>query len=101
MKAMDDLFKDIDILIGPFDVGPMLVASNFSGHPCLHLRVGFESLYTRTRIKSEKIETKKKFMVPRGLSIWGALFEEEKILNFGLALEAQLNIADQRPTFAR
>jgi len=28
-------------------------------------------------------------------------FEEEKILNFGLALEAQLNIADQRPTFAR
>ena len=100
MKAMDDLFKDIDILIGPFDVGPMLVASNFSGHPCLHLRVGFESLFTRTRIKSEKIETKKKFIVPRGLSIWGALFEEEKILNFGLALEAQLNIADQRPTFA-
>jgi len=101
MKAMDDLFKDIDILIGPFDVGPMLVASNFSGHPCLHLRVGFESLPTRTRIKSEKIDPKKKFMVPRGLSIWGALFEEEKILNFGLALEAQLNIADQRPTFAR
>ena len=101
MKAMDDLFKDIDILIGPFDVGPMLVASNFSGHPCLHLRVGFESLPTRTRIKSEKIDPKKKFKVPRGLSIWGALFEEEKILNFGLALEAQLNIADQRPTFAR
>ena len=101
MKAMDDLFKDIDVLIGPFDVGPMLVASNFSGHPCLHLRVGFESLPTRTRIKSEKIDPKKKFMVPRGLSIWGALFEEEKILNFGLALEAQLNIADQRPTFAR
>jgi Asp-tRNA(Asn)/Glu-tRNA(Gln) amidotransferase A subunit family amidase len=100
MKAMDDLFKDIDILIGPFDIGPMLVASNFSGHPCLHLRVGFESLRTRARIKSEKIDLKKKFMVPRGLSIWGALFEEDKILNFGLALEAKLNIADQRPTFA-
>ena len=100
MKAMDDLFKDIDILIGPFDVGPMLVASNFSGHPCLHLRVGFESLRTRTRIKSEKIDTKKKFKVPRGLSIWGPLFEEEKMLNFGMALEAQLNIADQKPTFA-
>ena len=100
MKAMDDLFKDIDVLIGPFDVGPMLVASNFSGHPCLHLRVGFESLRTRTRIKSEKIDTKKKFKVPRGLSIWGPLFEEEKMLNFGMALEAQLNIADQKPTFA-
>ena len=100
MKAMDDLFKHIDVLIGPFDVGPMLVASNFSGHPCLHLRVGFESLRTRTRIKSEKIDTKKKFKVPRGLSIWGPLFEEEKMLNFGMALEAQLNIADQKPTFA-
>ena len=100
MKAMDDLFKDIDVLIGPFDVGPMLVASNFSGHPCLHLRVGFESLRTRTRIKSEKIDTKKKFKVPRGLSIWGPLFEEEKMLNFGMALEAQLNIANQKPTFA-
>ena len=100
MKAMDDLFKDIDVLIGPFDVGPMLVASNFSGHPCLHLRVGFESLRTRMRIKSEKIDTKKKFKVPRGLSIWGPLFEEEKMLNFGMALEAQLNIADQKPTFA-
>ncbi len=101
MKAMDDLFKDIDVLIGPFDVGPMLVASNFSGHPCLHLRVGFESLRTRTRIKSEKIDTKKKFKVPRGLSIWGPLFEEEKMLNFGMALEAQLNIADQKPTLAK
>ena len=100
MKAMDDLFKDIDVLIGPFDVGPMLVASNFSGHPCLHLRVGFESLRTRMRIKSEKIDTKKTFKVPRGLSIWGPLFEEEKMLNFGMALEAQLNIADQKPTFA-
>ena len=100
MKAMDHLFKDIDVLIGPFDAGPMLVASNFSGHPCLHLRVGFESLRTRTRIKSEKIDTKKKFKVPRGLSIWGPLFEEEKMLNFGMALEAQLNIADQKPTFA-
>jgi hypothetical protein len=24
--------------------GPMLVASNFTGHPCLHLRAGFEDL---------------------------------------------------------
>ena len=30
----------------------------------------------------KKIDPKKKFMVPRGLSIWGALFEEEKILNW-------------------
>ena len=106
MKAMDDLFQDIDLLIGPFDIGPMLVASNFSGHPCLHLRVGFENLCSRTGAKRKKNTPKKnknnierKFKVPRGLSIWGPLFEEEIILNFGIALETELNIAQQRPTF--
>ena len=104
MKAMDDLFEDIDLLIGPFDIGPMLVASNFSGHPCLHLRVGYENLCSRTGAKRKKSSPKKnknnierKFKVPRGLSIWGPLFEEETILNFGIALETELNIAQQRP----
>ena len=106
MKAMDDLFQDIDLLIGPFDIGPMLVASNFSGHPCLHLRVGYENLCSRTGAKRKKSSPNKnknnierKFKVPRGLSIWGPLFEEEIILNFGIALETELNIAQQRPTF--
>ena len=105
MKAMDDLFENIDLLIGPFDIGPMLVASNFSGHPCLHLRVGYENLCSRTGAKHTKSTPKKnknnierKFKVPRGLSIWGPLFEEEIILNFGIALEAELKIAQQRPT---
>ncbi|MFW5881830.1 MAG: amidase, partial [Roseicyclus sp.] len=40
MKALDGLFREIDVLIGPFMTGPMLIASNFTGHPCLHLRAG-------------------------------------------------------------
>ena len=31
-------------VIGPFMTGPMLIASNFTGHPCLHLRAGFLEL---------------------------------------------------------
>ena len=38
MQALDGLFQQCDVLIGPFSTGPMLIASNFTGHPCLHLR---------------------------------------------------------------
>ena len=47
MLALDELFTEVDALIGPFMTGPMLVASNFTGHPCLHLRAGFLDLATR------------------------------------------------------
>ena len=110
MKALDKLFKEVDILIGPFDTGPMLVASNFTGHPCLHLRAGFEYLATRgatsfgsitsgiTSLKSEDLVKENKFKVPHGISLWGGLFEEEKILNFGMALEDALDVYKERPS---
>ena len=41
MLALDELFSKVDAVIGPFMTGPMLIASNFTGHPCLHLRAGF------------------------------------------------------------
>ena len=47
MLALDELFAKVDAVIGPFMTGPMLVASNFTGHPCLHLRAGFVELATR------------------------------------------------------
>ena len=105
MKALDNLFNEIDILIGPFDTGPMLVASNFTGHPCLHLRVGYEQLATRgatsfnkKNFKPEATGQQKKFKVPHGISLWGGLFEEEKILNFGIALENALDVYKERPS---
>ena len=105
MKALDNLFNEIDILIGPFDTGPMLVASNFTGHPCLHLRVGYEQLATRgatsfnkKNLKLEATGQQKKFKVPHGISLWGGLFEEEKILNFGIALENALDVYKERPS---
>ena len=104
MKALDDLFNEIDILIGPFDTGPMLVASNFTGHPCLHLRAGYEKIATRgatsfnkKNFKPEEAGQEKKFRVPHGISLWGGLFEEEKILNFGIALENALDVCKERP----
>jgi Asp-tRNA(Asn)/Glu-tRNA(Gln) amidotransferase A subunit family amidase len=109
MKALDDLFQDIDVLVGPFMTGPMLVASNFTGHPCLHLRAGFLDIGTRGKASlgagklnvGEVNEVGETFTVPQGISLWGRLFEEGPILNLGMALEAKLGVADRRPTFAR
>ncbi|HWY83234.1 MAG TPA: amidase [Roseiarcus sp.] len=47
MLALDELFGKVDAVIGPFMTGPMLIASNFTGHPCLHLRAGFLEVATR------------------------------------------------------
>ncbi len=109
MQALDDLFREVDVLIGPFVTGPMLVASNFTGHPCLHLRAGF----LRTGIRSDPslaygrldigaaIQRDQRFEVPHGISLWGRLFDEGRLCNFGTALESVLGVATRRPTFAR
>ena len=105
MKALDEVFSKIDILIGPFDTGPMLVASNFTGHPCLHLRAGFLKLASRGaaslgdgKLNTGEAGAGREFTVPHGISLWGRLFEEETILNFGMALEKVLNVNRRRPS---
>jgi Asp-tRNA(Asn)/Glu-tRNA(Gln) amidotransferase A subunit family amidase len=108
MLALDELFADVDALIGPFMTGPMLIASNFSGHPCLHLRSGFLDLPTRGAASlgtgkltvGEPEASDRTFSVPQGISLWGRLFEEGVILNLGLALERELAVAAARPTLA-
>ncbi|KMW60388.1 Glutamyl-tRNA(Gln) amidotransferase subunit A-like protein [Candidatus Rhodobacter oscarellae] len=108
MQALDGLFQEVDALIGPFSTGPMLVASNFTGHPCLHLRAGFEMLSTRGSgslatgrlTAAPKDEAGEKFRVPQGISLWGRLFDEGTILCLGRALEAKLGVASERPSLA-
>jgi Asp-tRNA(Asn)/Glu-tRNA(Gln) amidotransferase A subunit family amidase len=107
MLALDELFNKVDAVIGPFMTGPMLIASNFTGHPCLHLRAGFLHLATRgaASLGSGKLTTGepdaagRTFKVPQGVSLWGRLFEEGPILNLGMALEKELGIAAIRPEF--
>ncbi len=107
MLALDELFNKVDAVIGPFMTGPMLIASNFTGHPCLHLRAGFLHLATRgaASLGSGKLTTGepdaagRTFKVPQGVSLWGRLFEESPILNLGMALEKELGVAAFRPKF--
>jgi Asp-tRNA(Asn)/Glu-tRNA(Gln) amidotransferase A subunit family amidase len=105
MLALDGAFAAVDAMIGPYMTGPMLIASNFTGHPCLHLRAGFLELGSRglASLGAGKLTTGeadrlgRTFTVPQGISLWGRLFEEGTILNLGMALERALAVADARP----
>ena len=107
MQALDGVFREVDALIGPFMTGPMLVASNFTGHPCLHLRAGFLHVGTRSdptladgRLElGHAAEPARLFEVPQGISLWGRLFDEGRLCNLGMALEAALGVAARRPAF--
>ena len=109
MEAVGGLFDQVDALIGPFMTGPMLVASNFTGHPCLHLRAGFLEVATRSdpsladgRLKiGEAAEGAARFEVPQGISLWAGLFDEGALCNLGMALEAELAVAQRRPGFSK
>ncbi len=107
MLALDALFAEVDAVIGPFMTGPMLVASNFTGHPCLHLRAGFQDLGSRSPASlgagklttGEADRSGRLYRVPQGISLWGRLFDEGPILSLGLALERALGVAAERPSF--
>ena len=105
MQAVGAIFDDIDILIGPVSTGPMLIASNFTGHPCLHLRAGFEKVASRQELSLAEgrlelgvaSDSEITFRVPHGVSLCGRLFSETDLLRVGAALEAALGVTGVRP----
>ena len=103
MQALDALFKEIDVLVGPPFAGPMLIASNFTGHPCLHLPAGFTEEKTRAggtlSVGGNKAPgaAKGRFRVPHGVSLWAGLYREDRLLEVGQALEKVLGVAAERP----
>lgn len=106
MEALDALFREIDVLIGPFGTGPMLIASNFTGHPCLHLRAGFVDCPTRGRssVTPGRVGLPAPagegpaHTVPHGISLWAPLFREGRLIAVGRALEAALDVSGRRPS---
>jgi Asp-tRNA(Asn)/Glu-tRNA(Gln) amidotransferase A subunit family amidase len=99
MQEMDKLFAKVDAILGPSLTGPMLVITNFTGHPCLCLPDGFIDTATRgedTLSGTKPSLDKTVHHVPRSISIWGRLFDEVTPLRLGRALQAKLAL-DLRP----
>ena len=109
MQAMDQVFNDVDFMIGPFKIDDMLVATNFTGHPCLLMRAGFVQSKSRGAASlgdgklsagEETPEEETLYDVPHGISLWGRLFDEGLLCNLGMALEAELDVCSRRPPIA-
>jgi hypothetical protein len=105
MHDMDAAFQGVDAMIGPCLVGPMLIITNFTGHPSLVMRSGFRQSETRgplslARARIEQGTPTKEgpsFTVPHALCLFGRLFDEGTILRIGRALEKEFAVWDRRP----
>ena len=98
MVALNNAFEGFDGLIGPHDGGSALLATNMTGHPQLALRAGFSQTTNRNDIgDSNALQNGETHRTPRGISLWGPLFQEGKMIAIARALEAQLSVATERP----
>jgi hypothetical protein len=104
MQDMDATFQGVDAMIGSCLAGPMLIITNFTGHPCLVMRSGLRQSETRgplslarARLDQGATEAGPTHTVPHALCLWGRLFDEGTILRIGRALEQDLAVWDKRP----
>jgi Asp-tRNA(Asn)/Glu-tRNA(Gln) amidotransferase A subunit family amidase len=104
MQVMDEKFRAVDAIIGPALAGPMLVITNFTGHPSLIMRTGFRQSETRSALSLArgKIEQGSPtagpaHTIPHGLCLYGRLFDEGAICEIGRGLESVLGASDRRP----
>lgn len=102
MQEMDRCFAGVDAILGPSMAGPMLVITNFTGHPCLCLPDGFIDSPTRgadTLAGTKPGPDDARHVVPRSIAIWGRLFDEVTPLRIGRALAARLALDLRPPAF--
>ena len=109
MQMADALFRGVDAVIGPSLTGPMLVITNFTGHPCLCLPTGLQRARTRGPLslararldlgeqKTGGEEDGPQHDVPHTVCLWSGLFDEAPVLTVGRALERRFGYAARRP----
>ncbi len=104
MGDMEAAFRGVDAIIGPCLAGPLLLITNYTGHPCLALRCGFRPSPTRRNLSLAEAKLDQgaagdgvQHEAPHAISLYGRLFDEGTLLRIGGAMEAALGVADRRP----
>ena len=105
MQEMARAFGQVEVIFGPSQVGPMLVITNFTGHPCLCLPVGLRPSSSRgrpslarARLDLETAAAGPMHDVPHTVCLWGRLFDEGPMLALGRALETRFGDRARRPS---
>ena len=100
MQDTHEFFSQVDVVFGPSFGTPMLSLTNFTGQPCLAMRAGFEEITPRSLFDHPENDTDETLhRIPRSVTLWSNLFEEGRLITVGRALEAALEIANERPEF--
>lgn len=97
MQEMHAAFEGIDLVVGPNYSSGMLTPTNFTGHPCLVIRAGFQETTPRAMFNAPPDADALPVRTPVAISLWAPLFQEAKLLAFGRALEQELGVATTRP----
>lgn len=96
------VMEGVDLMLVPSLRDEALVIFNFTGHPALTLRAGFvEVSEARSDWAPDPRHPLPKFSTPRrvphGVTLVGKLFEEGRLGEVGIALEAIFAVAAERP----
>jgi len=98
MEMAHEFFRQVDVVFGPSFDNPMLRLTNCTGHPCLVMRAGFEPRRSRPLFDHPENDSEPTLHhVPRSICLWAGLFEEDKLVRAGHALETALGVAGERP----
>jgi len=97
MHEMQTVFEEVDVIIGNNFAGRMLQITNYTGHPQLSLRLGFEEREIRPAFEETSVAEGEQGTFPVSIGLWGPLFGEGQMLALGRALEESLNVNSKRP----
>ncbi|MFY0638948.1 amidase [Maricaulis maris] len=97
MEMMDGVMEGLDALIGPNFANALLVITNYTGHPQLAFKSGYNQVPTRSIFGDPAGERATPHRVPQTTSLWAPLFEEGNLVALGRELERRLAVADDHP----
>jgi len=100
-SEMARVFSGVDLLLVPSLRDEAITIFNFTGHPSLTLRAGFEEVsMARSDWATDAVKPLPRFTpprhVPHGVTLIGGLFDEGTLANAGLALERIFGVSDER-----
>lgn len=97
MQLWHEIFADVDVLFGPSYADPMLLLTNCTGHPCVCLPAGFITRPPVPFLDGVVPTDLTPREVPRGVTLWGRLFDEGTLCRVAMALESALGVGNRRP----
>ena len=104
MQQMSSVYNSVDAIVGPSFSGPMQLITNLTGHPALTVRTGIVERGSRSGIAQIGLlgnmrpdDDGVKHAVPHGITLWGRLFDEGRLLNLGMAIERAFDVWHLRP----